>query len=319
MIQRAAVTKIVASAITLAALFSGELPSAAQALRHASDIGNAARPLVAATAPPPKPPRKGGNRKTKVHLKSWGATVTGQKQAGRGLLSDKQRSKSKNSDTPSSASRPRNRVPAKKAALQKFRFGISLCGFHGANAPNLTRCLPALDEGLPTEPNQPVVTPGAAVRVRMPRPEDVQWGEVLAESKNVLFPKLHVKVQPAGRTLVNVDTIVYTDESQVYRQTVTVLGFPVDVEAMPMSYTWSFGDGASVTTTTPGRPYPAKDITHKYMKKGGVSLTLTTNYAARFNVAGTGWQFVEGTVPITGPVTALQVREAVPVLVGPGR
>jgi PKD repeat protein len=147
----------------------------------------------------------------------------------------------------------------------------------------------------------------------------VRWGEVLAESKNVLFPKLHVKVQPAGRTLVNLDTIVYTDESRVYRQTVVVLGFPVDVEAMPMSYTWNFGDGASVTTTTPGRPYPAKDITHKYMKKGGVGLTLTTNYAARFNVAGTGWQYVEGTVPITGPATVLQVREAVPVLVDPGR
>jgi hypothetical protein len=176
-----------------------------------------------------------------------------------------------------------------------------------------------MEDDLPAEPEQPVATPSMAVRVRIPRPEDVQWGQVLAESKNVLFPKLHVKVQPAGRTLVNVDTIVYTDESQVYRQTVTVLGFPVEVEAMPMSYTWTFGDATSVTTTTPGRPYPAKDITHKYMKKAGVSLTLTTNYAARFNVAGTGWQYVEGIVPITGPATALQVREAVPVLVDPGR
>ncbi|MFI5712790.1 hypothetical protein [Kribbella sp. NPDC051620] len=174
------------------------------------------------------------------------------------------------------------------------------------------------DDVLPGGPGRPEVSPSMAVRVRIPRPEDVQWGQVLAESKNVLFPKLHVKVQPAGRTLVNLDTIVYTDESQVYRQTVTVLGFPVEVEAMPMSYTWSFGDGASVTTTTPGRPYPAKDITHKYMKKAGVNLSLTTNYAARFNVAGTGWQYVEGTVPITGPPTALQVREAVPVLVKPG-
>ncbi|MDX6281621.1 MAG: hypothetical protein QOH03_2692 [Kribbellaceae bacterium] len=176
-----------------------------------------------------------------------------------------------------------------------------------------------MEDDLPVGPGRPQGTPSLAVRVRVPRPEDVRWGEVLAESKNVLFPKLHVKVQPAGRTLVNLDTIVYTDESRVYRQTVVVLGFPVDVEAMPMSYTWNFGDGASVTTTTPGRPYPAKDITHKYMKKGGVGLTLTTNYAARFNVAGTGWQYVEGTVPITGPATVLQVREAVPVLVDPGR
>ncbi|MEU4395120.1 hypothetical protein [Kribbella sp. NPDC023855] len=155
--------------------------------------------------------------------------------------------------------------------------------------------------------------------IRIPRPEDVRWEQVLAESKNVLFPKLRVKVQPVGRTLVNLDTIVYTDQAKLSTATVTLLGFPVVVEATPMSYTWNFGDGASATTTTPGRPYPAKDITHKYMKKGGVGLTLTTHYAARFNVAGTGWQYVDGLVPITGPATPLQVREAVPVLVEPGR
>ncbi|MEV8378600.1 PKD domain-containing protein [Kribbella sp. NPDC056861] len=169
------------------------------------------------------------------------------------------------------------------------------------------------------QPNLPVATPSMAVAVRIPRPEDVSWDQVLSEVKDVVFPRLGVKVQPTVRTLVNLETIVYTDQSRVSMTTVTLLGFPVVVEATPLSYTWDFGDGVSVTTSTPGRPYPAKDITHKYMKKGGVSLTLTTNYGARFNVAGTGWQYVDGTVPITGPATALQVREAVPVLVEPGR
>ena len=31
------------------------------------------------------------------------------------------------------------------------------------------------------------------------------------------------------------------------------------------------------------------------------------------------WHYIDGTVPITGPATPLQVREAVPVLVDPGR
>ncbi|WP_433015463.1 PKD domain-containing protein [Kribbella sp. CA-294648] len=153
---------------------------------------------------------------------------------------------------------------------------------------------------------------------QIPRPEDVTWDQVLSEVKNVAFPQLTVKVQPAGRTLVNLDTIVYTDKYKVYSQTVTVLGFPVEVQATPESYTWNFGDGTTLVTRTPGNPYPSKDIIHKYMKKGGVSLTLTVGYEARYNVAGTGWRYV-GTVPITGPVTPLQVREAVPVLVEPGR
>jgi hypothetical protein len=148
----------------------------------------------------------------------------------------------------------------------------------------------------------------------------VSWEQVLAETKSVVFPGLSVKVQPDGRTLVNYETIVYTDDSKVSTTTVTLLGFPVVVEATPISYTWRFGDGTpALTTSTPGQPYPAKDITHKYMKRGFVKLTLTTNYAARFNVADTGWQYIDGTVPITGPATALQVREAVPVLVDPPR
>lgn len=156
--------------------------------------------------------------------------------------------------------------------------------------------------------------------VVVPRPQDVRWDVVRSETKNVIFPGLTVKVQPTDRTLVNLDTIVYTDDSKVSTTTVTLLGFPVVVEATPISYTWRFGDGSpELTTSTPGKAYPSKEITHKYMKRGDVSLTLTTNYAARFNVADTGWQYVQGTIPVTGPATALQVREAVPVLVDPDR
>ncbi|TDU88969.1 PKD domain-containing protein [Kribbella voronezhensis] len=196
-----------------------------------------------------------------------------------------------------------------------LRLNLGICGRVGTDGtvPGPTRCQPFT----PDRPDVPP-PPGGVVR-RLPRPEDVTWEQILAQYRNVLFPKLGVKVQPVGRTLVNLDTIVYTDESKVSVNTVTLLGFPVVVEATPVSYTWHFGDGASVTTTTPGEAYPAKEITHKYMKRGNVKVTLTTNYAARYNVAGTGWQYVDGTVPIVGPATALLVREAVPVLVDPQR
>jgi hypothetical protein len=195
----------------------------------------------------------------------------------------------------------------------ELRLNTGICGRPGADGtvPGPTWCQPV-------GPDEPVVpTPGVPVNV--PRPEDVNWEQVLAESRNVAFPGLGVKVQPTGRTLVNLETIVYTDQSRVSTARVTLLGFPVEVEATPMSYVWRFGDGATLTTTTPGKPYPAKEITHKYLKKGSVGLTLTTNYAARFRVAGGAWQYVDGTVPITGPATPLLVREAVPVLVDPER
>ncbi|MGW1347432.1 PKD domain-containing protein [Kribbella sp. NPDC002412] len=209
---------------------------------------------------------------------------------------------------------PRRDNPPTSSADQ-FKMNIGICGrqMPDGTFPGPARCTPP-------EPDEPEMSRRTLPpEVVVPRPEDVTWEQVVAESKAVLFPRLSVKVQPKGRTLVNLDTIVYTDASKVTTNTVTLLGFPVVVEATPMSYSWNFGDGSPVRrTTTPGKPYPSKDITHKYMKRGAVGLSVTTHYAARFNVAGTGWQYVEGTVPVTGPVTPLTVREAVPVLVEPG-
>ncbi|MFF1820558.1 PKD domain-containing protein [Kribbella sp. NPDC058245] len=141
---------------------------------------------------------------------------------------------------------------------------------------------------------------------------------MFSESKDVLFKKLTVHVQPKDKTLVNQDTIVYTDKTGVLTYQVPILGFPVIVKATPSKYTWSFGDRTSKSTYSPGAPYPSKEITHKYMKRGDVNLSVTVEYAASFQVAGGPIQYV-GPVPITGPSTPLQVREAVPVLVDPPR
>jgi hypothetical protein len=247
----------------------------------------------------------------------WGATIGGETTDQGSRLNPKKIAKPKQ---PAGAKNPgdkkapprRNQAASDERRLP-FRLNTGICGLREADGtvPGPTRCQP-------TGPDEPEVpTPAATVTQRVPRPEDVTWQQVLAESRNALFPRLRVKVQPSGRTLVNLDTIVYTDESAVSTTQVTILGYPVDVEATPLSYLWSFGDGESLTTTTPGKPYPAKEIAHRYLKRGSVRLTLTTNYSARFRVAGGAWQYI-GMVPITGPATALQVREAVPVLVEPG-
>lgn len=144
--------------------------------------------------------------------------------------------------------------------------------------------------------------------------------QIQQQTVNVPLPKLSVRIQPTGRTLVNLDTIVYTDQKKQTKVTVTLLGYPVTVIGEPVSYTWHFGDGTpDVTTTSPGGPYPSKEITHKYLRRGDVKLSVTVNYAAAFAIAGSQAMPIAGTLPITGPQTPLQVREAVPVLVDPER
>jgi hypothetical protein len=98
---------------------------------------------------------------------------------------------------------------------------------------------------------------------------------------------------------------------------VTLLGRRVDVVATPQSYTWKHGDGSSATTTSPGAPYPAQDVTYDYADAHTTVLTsVDVTYAGRFRVDGGGWQDIPGTVTIGGASAPLRVSEATPVLSG---
>jgi hypothetical protein len=141
---------------------------------------------------------------------------------------------------------------------------------------------------------------------------------VRRELKNVNFPALSVQVQPQGRTLVNLKTIVYTKPIPV-DQIVPILSWPVGVRATASSYTWTFGDGTTANSTSEGTPYPAFDVFHQYKKRGKVAVSVTVHYTARYQLPGQGWTTLAGTVDIVGPATALTVAEARPVLVDPER
>ncbi|MFB6726620.1 PKD domain-containing protein [Kribbella sp. NPDC056345] len=282
------------------------LPSLAAAINEQAVSDQVLTEPVTRVSPPPVT-----GKKTHAGLKVHGTKnkqsrlQTGQRPAPNGSTSRKGK-------TPKShANRPRKPV---KILKQGVRLNTGLCGRVQPDGS-----VPGPDWCQPVVPGRPVVperaTPPPVVR---PRPEDVTWDQVFTESKDVLFKKLTVYVQPKGKTLVNLETIVYTDKTGVLTYPVVVAGFRVIVKATPSKYIWSFGDGSSKSTYSAGSPYPSKEITHRYLKRGDVRLSVTVEYAASFSVAGLEPQFV-GPVPITGPSTPLQVREAVPVLVDPPR
>ena len=130
------------------------------------------------------------------------------------------------------------------------------------------------------------------------------------------LPRLTVQVQPADETLVNFETIFYATPPE-WERTVQLLGYTVDVEATVDSYDWAFGDGAAMSTSGPGAPYPAKDIVHEYADAHvTVQPRVDVAYAIRYRVDGGAWQTIAETVPATGYPVDLQIREATPVLVG---
>lgn len=150
-----------------------------------------------------------------------------------------------------------------------------------------------------------------------PKPT-VTPGLVLDALRRIGLPALKVQTQPRAKTLVNFETIFYT-EPQDFTGEITLLGQQVEIDASPSQYTWHRGDGSSETTTSPGAPYPSKDITYNYTDAHvTVNPSVDVTYTARFRVNRGDWQEIPETVTIAGPTGSLRISEATAVLSGEG-
>jgi hypothetical protein len=133
--------------------------------------------------------------------------------------------------------------------------------------------------------------------------------------QNLPMPALTLHVQPDGPTLVNADTIFYT-EPRPFETSVELLGHTIEVRAEAVGFTWVHGDGTSQSTSTAGAPYPNRDVTHRYMSpSGGMSARVDTAYEVEFSIDGGGWDELGAPLVAAGPPTSVEVQEAAPVLV----
>lgn len=121
---------------------------------------------------------------------------------------------------------------------------------------------------------------------------------------------------PGGKTLVNFETNFYTTNDRARSIPVRLLGQTVTVTARPIAYRWNFGDGTSITTDSPGRPYPNLDVSHTYDRADPVVVSIDTQYGdASFTVNGGPPETIPSTVWVTGSTQDLEVVEALPQLV----
>jgi hypothetical protein len=147
-------------------------------------------------------------------------------------------------------------------------------------------------------------------------PADVTPAMVEAAFRRLPLAPSALIVQPGrGWVLVNKPTAVHADGGP-QTLTTTVLGIDVTITATPTRYAWDFGDGATLTTTDPGRPWPNGTLTHGYTRVGSYRLSLDTTWSATYTLAGDPTVLdVPGTATTTGAVT-LEVRERRAYLVG---
>jgi len=147
------------------------------------------------------------------------------------------------------------------------------------------------------------------------------------------FYKSTVKVSlpsaaPPAVTLAQFPNIFWSDV-KTYEEPTGITVADVRLKFLPVKYVWNFGDGKSMTTTDPGKPYdPAlakttqdaeknyKNI-HRYGMTGTFNVTLTVVFNGQYSVNGGDWIDIAGSVQATSPSRPLTVYQARAELVKP--
>lgn len=146
-------------------------------------------------------------------------------------------------------------------------------------------------------------------------------------------PPTRIGVQPEGRAVTRLATYFLANGPAADRTTlnVTTPAGParLDVEIAPSRYAWTFGDGGTCETATPGGPYDGarptercdSRVAHVYTATGPMAVRLTTTWAGTYtfdvgfgpvgplDVPGNGVDAPDAT-------RTVQVREARAELVG---
>ena len=142
-----------------------------------------------------------------------------------------------------------------------------------------------------------------------------------------LLPHPAIGTAPTGHaTLVNIETVLWvaTGPDRTLG-TVTLLGHRVTLRAHLQQVHWDFGDQATDTTQSPGKPYSHDDpcrtaqcpnyFGHTYLRTGAVTISAQLTWTGQFRVDGGAWQDIQGTVTAPATNQPIRVREARGVLV----
>ena len=140
-----------------------------------------------------------------------------------------------------------------------------------------------------------------------------------------LVPKVGIAAAPKGWALVQLESLFWVQSPATQDLgTVPLLGHQVAITIRVATVTWDFGDGATATSTGPGRPYVSGDkcgkqctdwFGHTYTKTGTVTVKATVNWTATYTVDGGAPRAITDTVPGPPDTVTMPVKEARAVLV----
>jgi hypothetical protein len=133
---------------------------------------------------------------------------------------------------------------------------------------------------------------------------------------------------PGGRTLVNIQTLLWVNSPAGRTLSATLLGQAVTIQLRAARVDWDYGDGTIETRADAGHPYDPRSHPcdtklcpyydgHVYRQSGTATLTATVAWQVSFTTARTGTITIPGTTAAPPSHVALRILQARAELVPP--
>ncbi len=151
-----------------------------------------------------------------------------------------------------------------------------------------------------------------------PAMSPVEIAERLREE--IPIPTGSLRVNP-GLGLVGTESWFWIEgyDGRPVTHSTDALGVPVTVEARPTEFHWSFGDGSTVITSTPGAAFPTEsEVRHVFERSSasvpdGYPVEVRFNFAVRYKADGGDWIDLPAITRVA--TTRYPVRESQAVLI----
>ena len=158
-----------------------------------------------------------------------------------------------------------------------------------------------------TKPPTPktVVPKPVVKKVAAPKPATASLSDKLIK----LLPAGDINFQPTTQSVVNIPTYFWTQTPERFQAVVPILDVIVYVN-LYSTLTWSFGDGAEITTLLRGGPFPNPSVTHAYKTKGDKQVNLKVTWQGTWSVNGV-------TSPIVGNLITQSISRGIQVVSAP--
>ncbi|MEW6911100.1 hypothetical protein [Trueperella pyogenes] len=137
-------------------------------------------------------------------------------------------------------------------------------------------------------------------------------GHYIRENAQVIIRGGELTWQPASPEVIINKAVYFASSAGAYKDTVTVLGTPLELSFTPTTFEWFPGDGNTFVTKDAGGPYPNGSASYVYTRSGTFTPGVRIKWNVAIRVIGTNnWYNVPGdavTSTTSMPITAVEAE-----------